>query len=65
MPKFKPHKGLLKRVKVTGTGRIKRPKAGMGHLMSGKPGKQRRRLRREVLVTGRPEFRNLRAMGQR
>ena len=39
MPKQKTHKGLSKRVKVTGTGKISRRKAFSGHLMSSKNGK--------------------------
>jgi len=42
--KMKPHKGLLKRVKVTARGKILRRKANKGHLMSSKTGKRRRRL---------------------
>ena len=45
MPKQKTHKGLAKRVKITGRGKIKRKKAGSGHLMSGKSGGRRRSLR--------------------
>ena len=52
MPKLKPHKGLLKRVKVTGTGKILRHKANKGHLMSSKAGKRRRRLGRTAKVDG-------------
>ncbi len=44
MPKQKTHKGLSKRVKVTARGKVKRKKAGMGHLMSSKNAKRRRRL---------------------
>lgn len=46
MAKIKPHKGLKKRVKVTASGKLVRRKANKGHLMSGKPGKRRRRLSR-------------------
>ena len=42
--KMKPHKGLLKRVKVTARGKILRRKANKGHLMSSKTGNRRRRL---------------------
>ena len=45
MPKQKTHKGLAKRVKITGRGKIKRKRAGKGHLMSGKSGKRCRALR--------------------
>jgi len=44
MPKQKTHKGLRKRVKVTARGKIKRKKAGAGHLMSSKNAKRRRRI---------------------
>lgn len=52
MPKQKPHKGLRKRVKITAKGKVRRRKSFAGHLMSGKPGSRRQRLRRPVLVTG-------------
>ncbi|MBN1844481.1 MAG: 50S ribosomal protein L35 [Sedimentisphaerales bacterium] len=45
MPKQKTHKGLAKRVKVTGTGKVLRRRAGSGHLMSSKSGKRCRNLR--------------------
>ena len=44
MPKFKSHKGLLKRVKITATGKILRRKSHKAHLMSTKSGKRRRHL---------------------
>ena len=50
MPKLKPHKGLLKRVKVTAKGKIIRHKANKGHLMVTKNGARRRRLGRTALV---------------
>jgi large subunit ribosomal protein L35 len=50
MPKLKPHKGLLKRVKVTGTGKIIRRQANKGHLMASKNSARRRRLGRVVHV---------------
>jgi large subunit ribosomal protein L35 len=52
MPKEKTHKGLAKRVKVTAKRKVKRHKAGAGHLMSGKNAKRRRRLRASALVKG-------------
>lgn len=64
MPKFKPHKGLRKRVKVSAKGKIVRKKAGKSHLLSNKSGKRLRRLRRADLI--RPEFTRtlLRALGE-
>ena len=44
MPKQKTHKGLRKRVKITAKGKVKRKKAGAGHLMSSKNAKRRRRI---------------------
>ncbi len=52
MPKQKPHKGLQKRVKVTARGKVVRKQAFRGHLMSGKSGTRRQRLRRTVVLTG-------------
>ena len=50
MPKNKTHKGLAKRVKVTGRGKVKRRQAFTGHLLSSRTSKQRRRLRRGVMM---------------
>ena len=47
---FKPHKGLLKRVRRTGTGKFKMRHAGMGHLLSTKSGKRRRKLRGTMIA---------------
>ena len=48
MPKQKVHKGLRKRVKVTAKGKVLHKRAFGSHLMSGKGGKRRRRLRKPV-----------------
>ena len=48
--KMKPHKGLLKRVKVTARGKILRRKANKGHLMSSKTGNRRRRLGKPGMI---------------
>ena len=45
MPKMKPHKGLLKRVRVTARGRVKFHRVGAGHLLSHKSGEKLRELR--------------------
>jgi len=52
MPKQKTHKGLSKRVKVTASGKIKRKRAGAGHLMSSKNAKRRRRIGSSAVVGG-------------
>ena len=52
MPKMKPHKGVAKRVKVTGRGKVRHKRCGAGHLMSGKSPKRRRRARRAGILKG-------------
>lgn len=52
MPKQKTHKGLAKRVKVTGTGKVKRKRCNGGHLMSGKSGNSCRLIGSSALVKG-------------
>jgi len=52
MPKGKTHKGTAKRMRRTRTGKIVRNQAGTSHLMSGKSGKRRRRLRAKKNVKG-------------
>lgn len=64
MRKFKPHKGLKKRVKVTARGKLMLKMAGAGHLMSGKSGQRRRRLRRRVVLVGRIGENVKRALGE-
>ena len=44
MPKNKPHSGASKRFRVTGTGKIRRQKAGLRHNLESKPSKVTRRL---------------------
>jgi len=51
MPKQKTHKGIAKRVKLTGKGKVKRKSAGKGHLLSGKSTKRKRQLRNPVTST--------------
>ncbi|MBX9770775.1 MAG: 50S ribosomal protein L35 [Candidatus Obscuribacterales bacterium] len=50
MPKMKTRKCLLRRFKVTGTGKVLRHKAGKSHRMCTFTGKRVRQLRREAQV---------------
>ena len=50
MPKMKTHSSAKKRFKVTGTGKIKRNRARMRHLMRKKSTKAKRHLRHGVVV---------------
>jgi len=52
MPKQKTHKGLVKRFKITAKGKIKRRRAGGGHLMSGKKAKRQRRVTGSAIMVG-------------
>lgn len=51
MPKMKSHRGLAKRVKKTGTGKLKRGRAYTSHLAPRKTTKQRRQLRKSLLIS--------------
>ena len=51
MPKQKTHRGLAKRVKKTGSGKLKRSHAFTSHRLQGKTKKQRRQLRQADLVS--------------
>ena len=44
MPKNKTHSGASKRFKVTGSGKLRREKAGMRHNLENKPSKVTRRM---------------------
>lgn len=48
MPKMKTDSGARKRIKVTGTGRLRRRKAFRSHLLEKKSSARKRRLGREV-----------------
>lgn len=50
MPKMKTHQGTAKRFKITGTGKIKRRRAGMNHLLEHKSSRVTRRLQGNVVL---------------
>ena len=52
MPKQKTHKGLAKRFKVTGRGKVKFRRPGNTHLSSHKSGTRVRHLRKKAILTG-------------
>jgi len=51
MPKLKTHKGASKRFKKTGTGKIKRSKAFLRHILTSKDKKRKKHLRASTLVS--------------
>ncbi|MBI4683437.1 MAG: 50S ribosomal protein L35 [Nitrospirae bacterium] len=50
MPKLKTHRGAAKRFRITGTGKFKRSKAFMSHILTHKSSKRTKQLRRSGLV---------------
>lgn len=50
MPKQKTSRGAAKRFKLTGTGKLKRRKAYLRHILTTKTRKQKRNLRQAVVV---------------
>ena len=48
MPKMKTDSGAKKRIKVTGTGRLRRRKAFKSHMLEHKSSERKRRLGRET-----------------
>ena len=51
MPKLKSNRGAMKRFRVTGSGKIKRHKAGKSHILTKKNRKRKRNLRAATLVS--------------
>ena len=51
MPKMKTHRGAAKRIKKTGTGKLKRMRAYKTHILTKKDRKRKRRLRQSDLVS--------------
>jgi large subunit ribosomal protein L35 len=60
-PKIKSHKGVSKRLHVSGTGKLLRRKAGMRHILTSKDRARKRRLKRvsEVDATMAQNIRHL------
>lgn len=50
MPKLKTHRGAAKRFKKTGTGKFKRSKAYLSHLLTHKSSKRTKQLRKAGMV---------------
>ncbi len=61
MPKLKTKSGAAKRFKVTGSGRIKRSKAFLRHILTKKTTKRKRHLRGTTSVHG-SDTRSVRTM---
>ncbi len=64
MPKMKTDRGAAKRIKVTGTGRLRRRKAFRSHLLEKKSSVRTRRLGRESDISGADERQVRRLLGR-
>ena len=64
MPKMKSHRGARKRFSITGSGKVKRSKAGKSHILTKKSSKRKRNLRRATTVAVRGEEKNLKRLLQ-
>ncbi len=51
MPKMKSHSGTAKRMRKTGSGKVKRSHAYTSHLFANKSQKQKRKLRKSAIVS--------------
>ena len=52
MPKLKTKRGAAKRFTATGSGKIKRRKAFLRHILTTKTTKQKRNLRKSTIIDG-------------
>jgi large subunit ribosomal protein L35 len=63
MPKMKTDRGAAKRVKITGTGRLRRRKQNRSHILEKKTSVRKRRLARETDFSPGDERRVRRQLG--
>jgi large subunit ribosomal protein L35 len=63
MPKMKTDRGAAKRVKVTGTGRLRRRKQNRRHILEKKSSARKRRLGRETDFSKGDERKTKRMLG--
>jgi large subunit ribosomal protein L35 len=63
MPKMKSHRGAAKRFKVTPTGKIRRRKAFVNHILEKKSARRKRRLNAPTVVSDHDEKRIKRMLG--
>ncbi len=64
MPKMKSHRGAAKRFSITGSGKVKRAKAGKSHILTKKSSKRKRNLRRSTTISVRGEEKNIKRLLQ-
>lgn len=57
MPKMKTNRAAAKRIRRTGTGKLRRRRANKSHILTKKSPKRKRRLRKATLISGADERR--------
>ena len=62
--KMKSHRGAMKRMKLTGSGKVKRNKAYKSHILTKKSPQRKRGLRKSTTLTSADLKRMLRSMGK-
>ena len=62
--KMKSHRGACKRLKLTGSGKVKRNKAFKSHILTKKAPKRKRGLRKATTLTSADTKRMLRSMAK-
>jgi large subunit ribosomal protein L35 len=65
MPKMKTHSGAAKRVKITGSGRLRRQQINLNHILEKMPRKRKSRLKRDEDFAPGDEARVKRLLGRR
>jgi large subunit ribosomal protein L35 len=65
MPKMKTHSGTKKRIKTTGSGRLRREQTNKRHLLEGKSSRRTRRLTPDADVSPANAKQVKRLLGQR
>lgn len=65
MPKMKTHRGAAKRFKITGSGKLRRRKAYMNHMLEKKPSTRTRRLTGDTPLSPGDEARMNRLLGRK
>ena len=65
MPKMKTHRGMAKRVRKTGTGKLMRAKAFKSHILTKKSPKRKRNFRHETEVSKADQKTGARGLGLR
>lgn len=65
MPKMKTHRGTKKRIKITGSGKLRRRQRNRAHILEKKSSRRKRRLAGEVDLSPANDARINRMLGRR